>query len=199
MGWFRKFPLSFPVGRFLHDFTKFVNYKLLSSPVGFPAPILLAILLNEIRNLLFKRVAQTVLYLPHFISWVVIAGIIINTLSPSSGWVIRLVVDFGGEPIHFLLKPEYFRTILVSAEIWKELGWGTIIYLAALTSVDPSLYESATIDGANRLQKIWYISLPSITTTIVIFLVLRVGSVLDIGFEQIEVMLNDCSHSLYRG
>lgn len=182
------------------DFFKILRNSLIISfyqvLFGFPAPIVLAIMLNEIRNLLFKRVAQTVLYLPHFISWVVISGIIINMLSPSSGWVNRLIVDFGGEPIHFLLKPEFFRTILVSAEIWKELGWGTIIYLAALTSVDPSLYESATIDGANRLQKIWYISIPSIATTIVIILVLRVGSVLDIGFEQIFLLYNPATYEV---
>lgn len=163
---------------------------------GFPAPIVLAIMLNEVRNLFFKRLSQTVLYLPHFISWVVISGIIINFLSPSTGWVNRLIVDFGGEPIQFLLKPEYFRTILISAEIWKELGWGTIIYLAALTSVDPTLYESATIDGANRIQKIWHISLPSISTTIVIILVLRIGHILDIGFEQIFLLYNPTTYGV---
>ncbi|MDF2647636.1 MAG: protein lplB, partial [Paenibacillus sp.] len=127
---------------------------------------------------------------------VVLSGIIINFLSPSTGWVNRLIVDFGGQPIQFLLKPEYFRTILVSAEIWKELGWGTIVYLAALTSIDPTLYESATIDGANRLQKIWYISIPGIATTIIIILILRVGHILDNGFEQIFLLYNPMTYSV---
>lgn len=170
--------------------------SLLQIVFGFPAPILLAIMLNEVRHLLFKKVSQTILYLPHFISWVVISGIIINFLSPSTGWVNRLITDFGGDAIHFLIKPEYFRTILVSAEIWKELGWGTIIYLAALTSIDPTLYESATMDGASRVQKIWYISLPGIATTIIIILILRVGNILDNGFEQIFLLYNPLTYNV---
>jgi len=163
---------------------------------GFPAPILLSLMLNEIRHMLFKRISQTVLYLPHFISWVILSGIIINLLSPSTGGINRIIENLGGEPIHFLIKPEYFRTILVSAEIWKDLGWGTIIYLAALTSIDPTLYESATIDGANRLQRIWYISLPGIGTTIVILLVLRVGNIMDNGFEQIFMLYNPMTYAV---
>lgn len=173
-----------------------VVISLLQIAFGFPAPILLAIMLNEVRHLMFKKLSQTILYLPHFISWVILAGMIINFLSPSTGWVNRLITDLGGEPINFLILPEYFRTILVSAEIWKELGWGTIIYLAALTSIDPTLYESATMDGATRLQKIWYISLPGIATTIIIILILRVGNILDNGFEQIFLLYNPLTYSV---
>lgn len=161
---------------------------------GFPAPILVALMLNEVRQMVFKRIAQTVLYLPHFISWVVLGGIIINFLSPTSGLVNYIVTSFGYEPIKFLMKPEYFRSILVSAEIWKEVGWGTIIYLAAMSGIDPTLYESATIDGASRLQRIRYITLPGIATTVVILLLLKLGNILDNGFEQVFMLYNPLTY-----
>ncbi|AJY75340.1 ABC transporter permease [Paenibacillus beijingensis] len=161
---------------------------------GFPAPIVVALMLNEIRHMLFKKVTQTVLYLPHFISWVVLAGIVSNFLSPSTGLFNFVVSFFGFEKIPFLLKPEYFRTIIVSAEVWKEVGWGTIIYLAAMTGVDPTLYESATIDGASRLQKIRYITLPGISATIVILLLLKLGNILDNGFEQVYLLYNPMTY-----
>ncbi|MCU6710498.1 ABC transporter permease subunit [Paenibacillus sp. J5C_2022] len=161
---------------------------------GFPAPILLAIMLNEVRQMAFKRIAQTVMYLPHFISWVVLSGIIINFLSPSSGLVNHLIGSLGYEPIKFLTLPEYFRTIVVSAEIWKEVGWGTIIYLAAMTGIDPTLYEAATIDGATRLQRIRYVTLPGIAVTIVILLLLKLGNVLDNGFEQVYLLYNPLTY-----
>jgi putative aldouronate transport system permease protein len=161
---------------------------------GFPAPILVAIMLNEVRRMAFKRISQTILYLPHFISWVVLSGIIMNFLSPTSGIANQLVGSFGHEPIKFLMIPEYFRTIVVSAEVWKEVGWGTIIYLAAMTGIDPTLYESATIDGASRLQRIRYITLPGIATTIVILLLLRLGHILDNGFEQVYLLYNPLTY-----
>ncbi|MDF2923458.1 MAG: protein lplB [Paenibacillaceae bacterium] len=163
---------------------------------GFPAPILLAVMLNEVRRLLFKRVVQTVLYLPHFISWVVLAGMVVNFLSPSNGVVNFVIESLGGQPISFLQKPEYFRTILISAEIWKDLGWGTIIYLAAMTGVDPTLYESAKMDGASRLQQIRHVTIPGIASTIVVLLVLRTGSILDNGFEQVFLLYNPLTYEV---
>ncbi|MCM3747006.1 ABC transporter permease subunit [Paenibacillus pasadenensis] len=163
---------------------------------AFPAPIVLALMLNEVRHMLFKRVSQTILYLPHFISWVVLAGMIINFLSPSTGLVNHIVEALGMKPIHFLIEPDYFRTILVSAEVWKGVGWGTIIYLAAMTGIDPTRYESAKIDGANRFQQIWYVTLPGITTTIVVLLILQVGVILDNGFEQVFLLYNPMTYSV---
>ncbi|MCL6459791.1 MAG: ABC transporter permease subunit, partial [Gorillibacterium sp.] len=163
---------------------------------SFPAPIILAIMLNEVRSLAFKKISQTVLYLPHFISWVVLAGMIINFLSPSTGPINHIVTSLGYEPIPFLLKPEYFRTILVSAEVWKGVGWGTIIYLAAMTGIDPTLYEAAKMDGANRMRQILHITLPGIAGTIVILLVLRMGSILDNGFEQVFLLYNPSTYEV---
>lgn len=182
------------------DFYKVLRNSLLLSfyqiVFGFPAPIILALMLNEVRHVLFKRVSQTVLYLPHFISWVVLAGMIINFLSPSTGPVNYVIKELGYDPISFLLKPEYFRTILVSAEVWKGAGWGTIIYLAAMTSISPSLYESAKLDGASRIQQIRYITLPGIASTITVLLVLQMGHVLDNGFEQVFLLYNPTTYDV---
>lgn len=157
---------------------------------GFPAPIILAVMLNEVRSVIFKRVSQTVLYLPHFISWVVLAGMVMNFLSPSTGPVNHVIKGLGYEPVSFLLEPSYFRTILVSAEVWKGVGWGTIIYLAAMTGIDPSLYESARMDGASRIQQVRYITLPGIASTIIVLLILQLGNILDNGFEQVFLLYN---------
>lgn len=162
---------------------------------GFPAPIILALLLNELKHMIYKRTLQTVFYLPHFISWVVIAGIIINFLSPPSGIFNYIIHMFGGEPIAFLQKPEYFRTIIVVSDIWKEAGWGTIIYLAAITSIDPQTYEAALIDGANRFQRVRYVTLPGIMSTIIILLIMRMGSLLSNGFEKIFLLYNPLTYS----
>ncbi len=162
-------------------------YKLLW---GFPAPILIALLLNEVRKTWFKRSIQTVIYLPHFISWVVVSGILTQLLSPNNGVINLVIKSFGGDPIFFLAKKEYYRTIVVAADIWKEAGWGTIIYLAALSGIDPSLYEAAVIDGANRLQQTRHVTLPGIKSTIVVLLLLRMGSILGNNFDQVYVMFN---------
>jgi putative aldouronate transport system permease protein len=162
---------------------------------GFPAPIILALMLNEIRHMFFKRITQTILYLPHFISWVVLAGIVMSFLSPSTGIVNHVLNTMGFESVPFLLKPEYFRTIIVSAEIWKEVGWGTIIYFAAMSGIDPTLYESATIDGAGRMRKMWHITLPGISATIVILLLLKLGNILENGFEQIYLLYNPMTYA----
>lgn len=157
---------------------------------GFPAPILLALLFNELRFKLFKRVAQTISYLPHFLSWVVLSGLLIAILSPSSGIVNAIITFFGFEPIYFLGGKQYFRFTLVVSAIWKEIGWGSIIYLAALASVDPHLYESAVVDGAGRWKQMLHITLPMIMPTIAIMFILRIGGILDAGFDQILNLYN---------
>lgn len=153
---------------------------------GIPPAIILAIALNEARY--FPRVArltQTVAYLPHFLSWVVVLGVLVSLLSPTDGLVNSAIVKTGANPIDFLASPDWFRQIVVSSDIWKETGWGTIIYLAALLSIDPGQYEAAAIDGASRVQRIWYISLPNIKDVIVLVTLLRLGSILDAGFTQV--------------
>jgi len=157
---------------------------------GFPAPIILALLLNEVYNRAIKRSVQTISYLPHFISWVVIGGMMTDLLSPQTGVINTIIKAFGREPIYFLASKEWFRTVLVLSSIWKELGWGSIIYLAALSGIDPQLYDAAKIDGCNRLKQTWYITLPGIMGTISIMLILRLGGILNAGFEQIFVLYN---------
>jgi len=150
---------------------------------SFPAPILLALLINEIRRMGFKRTIQTVVYLPHFISWVVIGGIMISLLSSSSG-----IMNLFGVKRSILMDPSMFRGILVVSDIWKEAGWGTVIFLAAMAGIDPNLYEASTIDGANRFQKMFYITLPGIVNTIIILLILKTGRILNAGFDQIFIL-----------
>jgi putative aldouronate transport system permease protein len=152
---------------------------------GFPAPIILALLINEIRSSKFKKVAQSLTYLPHFFSWVILSGILLTLLSPSTGVVNYLLTLVGLEPVYFLGDPNYFRFTLVSSGIWKEVGWGTIIYLAALAGISPDLYEAAVMDGASRWKQTLKITLPSILPVIVLMLILRMGGILDAGFDQI--------------
>jgi putative aldouronate transport system permease protein len=171
------------------DFARIFRNTLLISlyniVFGFPAPIILALMLNELRYKLFKRLAQSISYIPHFFSWVVLSGIIIVMLSPSEGPMNYIIKLFGGEPIYFLADTEYFRPTLVVTSIWKEIGWGTIIYLAALSGIDPTLYEAATIDGANRWKRIWHITIPSILPVVSIMFILSLGGILNAGFDQI--------------
>jgi putative aldouronate transport system permease protein len=153
-------------------------------------------MLNEVKKLWYKKFIQTSIYLPHFVSWVVIGSIVIQFLSPSTGPINKLIELLGGEPIFFMVEPKYFRSIVVITNIWKEAGWGTIIYLAAITGIDPTLYEAAIIDGANRWQRSRYITIPSISDTIVILLLLQLGRLLDVGFEQIFVLYNPMVYSV---
>ena len=155
---------------------------------GFPAPLILALLLNELKFQGYKRFMQSILYLPHFISWVVLAGIIINFLSPGRGVVSHIMSLFGQEPKAYLLSSDHFRGILILSGIWKEAGWGTILYLAALSGIDEALYEAAVIDGVNRFQRIWYITLPGLAGVVVILLILSMGGALRNGFEQIFML-----------
>lgn len=162
----------------------------------FPIPILLAVFLNEIRNLRLKKLIQTTIYLPHFVSWVVFGSIVIQFLMPSTGIVNAAIKAFGGDPVFFLAEPRYFRAIVVITEIIKSAGWGTILYLAALTSINPELYEAASMDGASRWQKMWFITLPGISGTIVVLLLLEIGKMMDVGFEQIYVLANSQVYSV---
>lgn len=162
-------------------------YKLL---FGFPMPIILALLLNELKNLKFKRAVQTMIYLPHFISWSILGGIMYNLLSAEGGVINRIIELFGANPVFFMGDKNVFRGVLVVSDIWKSMGWGTILYLAALTQIDPSLYEAAVVDGANRFKQLIHITLPGIVSTIMTLLIIRVGHILDVGFEQILVLSN---------
>lgn len=153
--------------------------------LGLIVPLIVTILINELKNVLVKKGIQTAIYLPHFLSWVVLGGIFIDILSPSDGIVNKLIEAFGGESIFFLGSNETFRGTMVVTETWKEFGYGTIVYLAAVTGIDPGLYEAAKIDGANRWQQIWHVTLPGIRIVIVLMTVLSLGNVLNAGFDQI--------------
>lgn len=155
---------------------------------GFPASILLALLLNELKHVVFKRVVQTISYLPHFISTVVVAGLLMMMLSTDSGLINAIIVLFGGEPILFLGEPAYFRSILVLSHVWQSIGWGSILYLAAMSGIDPGLYEAARIDGASRFRQAWHITLPGITHIIAIMLILSIGGLLNAGFEKVLLL-----------
>jgi len=162
-----------------------LGMSLLGLVFGFITSITFAVLINELRFLPFKRFTQTASYLPHFVSWVVTANIISSMLS-LSGPINEILINLNiiKEPINFMAKPNYFWGLVVVADIWKETGWGAIIYLAAMTGIDSQIYEAAELDGVNRLQKIWYVTLPGIAPTIVILLVLSVGNIINIGFEK---------------
>ncbi|MCI6907841.1 MAG: ABC transporter permease subunit [Clostridiaceae bacterium] len=165
--------------------------SLYSTAVGFPIPIFVALLLNEIRCAKYKKFVQTVLYAPHFISTVVMVGIIIMVLSPTSGLINYIIVALGGEAQYFMIHPSAFRHIYVWSGVWQGMGWSAIIYLAALSSVDPELHEAATIDGASRFQRICYINFPTIKPTIIILLIMSIGSLVGVGFEKTYLLQND--------
>jgi putative aldouronate transport system permease protein len=158
---------------------------------GFPAPLILALVLNELSFTKFKKVTQTVVYLPHFLSWVIISSIAIKLLAPATGIVnIILKNNFGIEPINFLMDKVLWVGTFVVFGVWKEMGWGTIIYLAAITGINPELYEAAEVDGAGRWRKLWHITLPGIRPTIVILLILSIGNIVGGGFDRNYTMMN---------
>lgn len=158
--------------------------------IGFPIPIILAILLNEMRSVRFKKVIQTLLYLPHFLSWVVIGGIMLNLFSPVFGLAGEFFRATGIEPMNILAQKSTIFGVVIASDVWKECGWSTIIFLAALTQVDASLYEAAKMDGANRFKQMIYITLPAISGVIILLLILRIGKIMNAGFEQILVLQN---------
>lgn len=184
------FRYMFGLSDFYRVFWNSIILSFLRLFVTFPIPILLSLLLNEIGSHRYKKIAQTALYLPHFISWAVIGGIMVNFLSPTWGVVNGLIQNLGMEPIFFLGKPQYFRATVIISSIWKAAGWGTIIYLAAITGIDMEQYEAATVDGANRWQRMRHITLPGIKNTIILTLILRMGSIMSNGFEQIFTLQN---------
>lgn len=167
--------------------TLLLNYYLLI--FEFPAPIILALLLNELRNKRFKSLVQTITYLPHFISTIVICGMIMDFCS-RDGIITNILMLFGLPKTNLMLVPEYFRSIYVSSSMWQQVGWGSIIYLSALSGIDEQLYEAATIDGAGRFRKIWNITLPGLRSIIVILLIMRIGQALNVGFEKIILLYN---------
>ncbi len=189
---FKDFFGSFYATRVITNTILISLYRLLW---GFPTPIILALLLNEVYNRKFKKIVQTISYLPHFLSWVIVSSIF-ATLLARNGMFNTLITRFGLEPISFLSQARYFRTIIVASGIWNGVGFGSIIYLAALSGVSPELYESATIDGANRLHRMIYISIPSIAHIIIIMLILSIGNILNAGFEQILLMYSPAVYSV---
>ena len=164
---------------------------------GFPMPIILALMLNEVRHVKFKRVTQTISYLPHFLSWVILAGLFTNILSPNTGMLNYILVNWFGfaKGIHFLGQASTFQPTLVVTEIWKSVGWGSIIYIATISGIDPQLYEAAVCDGASRWQRMTHITLPSLMPTITIMLILNLGGILEAGFDQIFNLYNAAVYS----
>ncbi len=157
---------------------------------GFTPPLIFALILNEVRNNRFKGFVQTVSYIPHFISTVVLAGMVISVLSPRTGIINTVIESLGGQSINFLAEPGWFRTIYITSGIWQELGWASIIYIAALSGIDPSMYESSFLDGANKLQQVIYITIPSLAPTIITLLILNTGWILSVGFEKVFLLYN---------
>ncbi|MNO31213.1 putative multiple-sugar transport system permease YteP [compost metagenome] len=187
---FMHFRMFFETPEFWNVMRNTIVISLLKLIISFPAPILLALMLNEIGNMGFKRVIQTVSYLPYFLSWVIVSGFVFSLLSVDNGTLNYVLERFNlaQEPVNFLALPKYFWSILVSVNVWKEVGFGSIVYLAAIAGIDPTLYEAASIDGASRFKQIHLITLPSITPIIIIFMILAIGSLLSAGFEDILLL-----------
>lgn len=164
--------------------------SLLNLIAGFPVPIVLALMLNELRKLWYKKMIQTIIYLPHFFSWVIIGGMIATLFSMESGAINHFIAEKFGDPYPFLYKPVSWVTIFVSSGVWKEMGFNTIIYLAALSAIDPSLYESASMDGAGKMKQIWHVTLPGISNMIILLLILSMGKMFEVGFDQIYNLRN---------
>jgi len=175
------------IGRLIRNTLGISFYSL---AVGFFTPILLAVLLNEVRHSAFKRTVQTVTYAPHFLSTVVMVGMLVAILSPNNGLINNFIKLFGGKPINFMTDPDWFKTLYVFSGVWQATGYGSIIYLAALSGISPELHESAQIDGASRLRRIWHINLPGILPTIMIMFILACGNLMSVGFEKVFLMQN---------
>lgn len=187
---FQHFQRFFANPDFLLLFRNTMGINLLNLVLFFPLPIVVALFLNELRIESYKKLIQSVIYMPHFLSWVIISGLTFLLFSKGNGLVNQLLVYFGAEKIDVLTNPDTFWMMIVLQSIWKEAGWGTIIFLAAIASVDPGLYEAARMDGAGRLRQIWHVTLPAIRGVIVTMLILRLGHMMDVGFEQIFMMYN---------
>jgi len=167
-----------------------ITISLYQLAAGFPVPIFLAIMINEVQNRAYKKAVQMITYAPHFISMVVLCGMLSLFLNKNTGLINNITAALGGQRLDYLTQPSWFKTIYVFSGIWQNAGWGTIIYLAALSGVDPELIEAAKIDGAGRLQKIWYIDVPAILPVIVILLIMQSGQIMTVGFEKILLLQN---------
>ena len=192
----KHFVTLFKSANFVRVFKNSIITSVLQLVCSFPAPIILALLLNEVRLNRYKKTLQTIMYLPHFISWVVVISMATGLLSQSGGIINTLIVKFGGEKIAFLTSTKWFRPVLIISNIWKESGWGTVIYLAALAGIDPQLYEAAEIDGANRWHAMRYITLPCIVSTILVMLIMKMGSILNNSFEVVWLLQNNVNKSI---
>ena len=186
--WFERFLSSYYFWRLMRNTFLLSFYSLLW---GFPLAIFLALMINELRWLRFKKIVQTISYLPHFLSIVIVAGIIRNILSTDGGLLNTIINAFGRQPIYFLGDPKYFRSIFVISGVWQSIGWNTIIYLAAISGVDASLYEAAELDGAGVFRKMWHVTIPGIMPVITLQLVLNVGNLLNVGQEKILLLYNE--------
>lgn len=164
--------------------------------IFFPMPIILALMLNEVKNKYFKSGIQTLIYIPHFMSWVIIVSITYVFLNVDGGLINEMLAAMGFNKVSFLTSPDWTRTVYIAQVIWKELGWSTIIYIAAITAVDTQLYEAAEMDGAGRLRKTWHVTLPAIRPVIITLLILKIGSTLDLGFEHMYLLLNSLNRSV---
>lgn len=191
---FEHFQVLFGNDQFLRAVSNTIKISALNLLFGFPAPIILALMFNEIIKANYKRTAQTIVYLPHFISSVIIAGIVITAFSPTAGIVNTIIGWFGLDPVYFLTQPQWFRPIFVGTGIWQEAGFGSIVFLAAIAGVNPSLYESAVVDGANRWQMMWRITIPSILPTILIMLIIRIGNVMEVSFELVILLYQPATY-----
>ncbi len=187
---FKHFNVFFESPEFFYVIRNTVCISLLKLAISFPAPIMLALMLNEVGHMAFKRVIQTISYLPHFLSWVIVSGFVISLLSTDNGSLNILLQKLHaiGEPINFFSVPSYFWGILIGTGLWKEIGFASIVYLAAIAGVNPNLYEAASIDGASRFKQIFLITLPSISPVVIIFMILAVGNILNAGFEDILLL-----------
>lgn len=192
---FEHFTYLFDNDQFLRAVMNTIQISALNLLFGFPAPIILALMFNEVLHATYKKTAQTIVYLPHFISSVIIAGIVITAFSPSVGVVNTVLGWFGIDSIYFLTKPEWFRPIFVGTGIWQEAGFGSIVFLAAIAGVNPSLYESAVVDGANRWQMMWKITIPSILPTILIMLIIRIGNIMEVSFELVILLYQPATYA----
>lgn len=185
----KHFTHMFANGEVVRVLSNTIQISLLQIFVAFPVSIILALMLNELRNETYKRLIQSMIYLPHFLSWVVVVGIFVVFMR-GDGLINSVLARFDIEPVDFLTNPAFFKPIIIIQSIWKEAGWGTIIFLAALAGVNPQLYEAARVDGASRWRQLWHVTLPAIRSVIIILFILRLGNVMDTGFEQIFLMLN---------
>ncbi len=179
------FKYLFKDENFIRDFRNTISMSFINLILSYVTAIILALLLNEIKNIFFKRTVQTISYLPHFLSWVIVTGIVATCLSTEGGIVNIVLVKLGiiNSPINWLSEGKYFWGIVGATNVWKELGWNTIIYLGAITAIDPALYEAAGLDGAGRFRKMWHVTLPGIKATFVVLLIMSIGHVMEAGFE----------------